>query len=343
MTEKINLTSMVKCGGCASKLNPSDLHDILQIMPEWENSILSNSHNNFSDASIFTLKKDSQMAFSIDIIAPIVNDPFDFGRIAAVHSFSDIYAVGSTPLIALNVLCTDDRIDMEVYQRILDGAAQACKDAGVVIGGGHTVRAPEIRFGMAVIGESECEGTMSIEGGNVGDILVLTKPLGIGILSQALKFELLSADLIQLITEQMCKLNKGAKNAMLKASANSATDVSGFGLAYDCHKLSFASKCSCVIDVNALPVLPKTTEFYYRGIYSESLNNNRDYIIKYLVGSIPNEEYEPLLYDPQTSGGLLISIPEKHLDCLLTELKAEGSTGYVIGKLSKGAPGNWSV
>lgn len=343
MEEYNRLTETVNCGGCAGKLNAIDLYKSLSILPHIDDSRIVSGFKKSEDASVMKLSDDIAIVFSTDFISPILDDPYDYGRAAAVHALSDIYALGATPIMALNIVCFQEDLGKDVLEGILLGGNEICERAGVIVGGGHTVSAPELRYGLAVIGQIHPKKVILNTGGKVGDILVITKPLGVGVLAQALKYNILSPQLLEVLTNHMCTLNDGGCRAMQKVGVNAATDVSGFGLAGHIHQLSKASDCAAVIYGDKLPLLPDVEEFVAHDIFSQALEKNREYVIQHLTEPLEESNRIPLLFDPQTSGGLLIAVSRQQLKELIVELEAEGCPGVIIGELTDGVPGTWRL
>jgi selenide,water dikinase len=292
----------------------------------------------WDDAGVFRLSPTRALVQTIDFITPVVNDPFDYGRIAGANALSDVYAMGGTPLTALSVVCYPERGDMKVLGEILRGGADTLARAGVALLGGHTVRDPEMKFGFAVTGEVHPKRIVTNAGAKRGDVLVLTKPLGVGILATALKRRLLpDADLVRL-TAQLAMLNRGAAAAMLTARASAATDVTGFGLLGHALNVARASKKTLRFWSGAVPVLPRVLEFAKAGVAPAGLHTNLAYALPYVTfdEGVP-EPLRMALADPQTSGGLLIAVSPKRVAALMRGLKRAKVDGAVIGEvLAKG-------
>ena len=292
----------------------------------------------WDDAGVFRLSPTRALVQTVDFITPVVNDPFDYGRIAGANALSDVYAMGGTPITALSVVCYPERGDMKVLGEILRGGADTLARAGVALLGGHTVRDPEMKFGFAVTGEVHPKRIVTNAGAKRGDVLVLTKPLGVGILATALKRRLLpDADLIRL-TAQLATLNRGAAQAMLAAKATAATDVTGFGLLGHALNVARASGKTLRIWSGAVPVLPRVLEFARSGVAPAGLHTNLAYASPHV--SFDDAIAEPLrmaLADPQTSGGLLIAVSPRRAAALMRGLKKAKVDGAVIGEvLGKG-------
>lgn len=331
--KEAKLTSTVSCGGCAAKVNPIDLYAVLSKLPNHKFKDLLVGYDTGDDACIYKQNENSALIFTTDFISPLVDDPFDFGRVAATNALSDIYAMGGTPLLALNIVCFDEKLGNSVLEQILLGSADVCNNANAILCGGHTVKSPEIRYGLAVIGQVHPDKIITNSNGKEGDILVLTKPLGTGILCQALKYGLLSEDLIKILTDQLCELNDKVALVMQKVGVRCATDVTGFGLAGHLHKLTKSSNCGAEISLDKLPFLPNTLELASDNIHSGILKLNQEFVSEYLTGNFSGNPKSKLMFDPQTSGGMLIAITKNKLSEFTNQMEQLNLPFFEIGKL----------
>jgi len=292
----------------------------------------------WDDAGVFRLSPTRALVQTVDFITPVVNDPFDFGRIAAANAMSDVYAMGGTPLTALSIVCYPEKGDMGVLGEILRGGAEALAHARVALVGGHTVRDPEIKFGFAVTGEVHPKKIVTNAGAKRGDLLVLTKPLGIGILATALKRRLLPDEDLARMTAQLVTVNRAAGEMMHTAGASAATDVTGFGLLGHALNVARASKKTLRIWSGVVPVLPRVLDFARDGVAPAGLRSNLAYASPFVQfdEGVP-ETLRMALADPQTSGGLLIAIAPKKAAALMKALKRAKVDAVVIGEtLAKG-------
>ena len=288
----------------------------------------------WDDAGVFRISPTRALVQTVDFITPVVNDPFDFGRIAAANALSDVYAMGGTPLTALSIVCYPEHGDMTVLGEILRGGAEALARAKVALMGGHTVRDPEIKFGFAVTGEVHPRRIVSNAGAKRGDVLVLTKPLGTGILATALKRRLLPDEDLAVLTAQLTTTNRAAAEAMNAAHASAATDVTGFGLLGHALNIARASKKTLRIWGAAVPLLPRVLDFAREGVAPAGLRSNLGYAEPH-VGfddGVP-ETLRMALADPQTSGGLLIAIAPKRAAGLMKALKRAKVNAAAIGEV----------
>ncbi len=294
----------------------------------------------FADAGIFRIDEKMALVQSVDFFTPVVDDPFVYGQIAASNALSDLYAVGATPLTALSLVAFPLRLGQDVLAEVLKGGAERVAAAGAVIAGGHSVEDEEPKYGLAVTGMVEVERMMTATACRPGDRLLLTKPLGCGILATALKGEVLGAgDIAEAITG-MVTLNRAASEACMAAGVRAATDVTGFGLLGHSIEMATASGVRFEIETGMLPVYPQVAEMAAIGLLPAGLHRNRSY---YLPQAKQGPGLQPLaldlLCDPQTSGGLLIAVAEEDLAPLLTELDARKVASVEIGRVVDGPTG----
>lgn len=292
----------------------------------------------FADAGIYRLSDELALVQSVDFFTPVVDDPFVYGQIAAANALSDIYAMGGRPITALNLigfpLC---HLGVEVLTAILQGGADKVAEAGAVVVGGHSVEDDEPKYGLAVTGLVDPRKMITTLGASPGDQLVLTKPLGTGLLTTALKGEVLSEkDLAPAITG-MAQLNRRASEIMLEIGISACTDVTGFGLLGHALELAGASGVCVVLDCSALPAYPQALDMAAIGLVPEGSYRNRAHYLPSVVDAdnIPTPVLD-LLSDPQTSGGLLISVPTDKTSLLRDQLLAAGCGAYLIGAIETG-------
>lgn len=304
-------------------------------MPRFEHPDLLLGCGVPDDAGVYRLRSDLALVQTVDFFTPVVDDPYLFGQVAAANSLSDIYAMGATPITALNLVsfpsCT---LEARVLSEILRGGCDKVAEAGAVVLGGHSVEDKEPKYGLAVTGVVHPDELVTNQGVRVGDLLVLTKPLGTGVLITALKGGLLRPDQETVLGKTMAALNAAAARAMLQVGVHACTDITGFGLLGHLQEIAFNSKVDVEIDVTTLPLLSGAKEFATQGIVPAGAYRNREFIAPYveITAAVTTAE-EDLLYDPQTSGGLLIAVPEVKRDELLAALRKEGITRpRVIGR-----------
>lgn len=284
------------------------------------------------DAAVFKISDDLALIQTVDIFPPIVDDPFDYGRIAAANALSDVYAMGGKPRLAMNVLCIPEDLDQEITLDILRGGQDRCREAGAVICGGHTIKDNEPKYGLCVSGFVSPSKVMKNSSAKEGDILILTKALGTGILSTAMKADLPSPETTKAVVESMATLNKKAAELMVKYPVNACTDVTGFGLVGHSFEMASSSGLTITLDSSALPLLPEALDMARMGIIPAGAYGNRNWID---CGATVEGDVElaltDVMFDPQTSGGLLISVPEKEGLKLFRELKDSIPVSAIVG------------
>jgi len=298
------------------------------------------------DAAVYRLTPERAIVATVDFFTPIVDDAYDFGRIAAANAFSDVYAMGGTPLLALNLVgWPRDKLPYELLGDVLRGGADIAQQAGAFVLGGHSVDDPEPKYGMVAIGEVHPDRIVTLARAQVGDVLVLTKPIGTGVLSTALKRDLATAaDLAPAVTS-MTTLNAGASRAMLAVGVNAATDVTGFGLLGHLHNMLSASGVAATLDSASIPLIRGATEAVQKGAIPGGTKRNREALSPHVTfTSVMDEVIRTLLFDAQTSGGLLIAVPEDRAATLRKALEKEGTiAAALIGRVVAGAPGTITV
>jgi selenide,water dikinase len=284
------------------------------------------------DAGVFKLTEDIALVQSVDFFTPIVDDPFDFGRIAVANALSDVYAMGGRPLTALNVVCfPKDNMDLSILRGVLRGGLNMMHEAGVILLGGHTVDDPELKYGLAVTGTIHPAKVVHSNTARPGDRLILTKPLGTGIISTAIKRGAASKEVIARIVESMTALNRTASELMLDVGVSACKDVTGFGLLGHAAEMVEGTAVGFIIDSSAVPLFPETKEYYDMGMVAGGLERNRDYRKDMVDMDSGVPQYlQDIFFDPQTSGGLLIAVPKTKAIRLLKKLHAAGVTEAVI-------------
>ncbi len=296
------------------------------------------------DAAVYQLTQDRAIVATVDFFTPVVDDAYDFGRIAAANAFSDVYAMGATPLLALNLVgWPRDKLPYELLGDVLRGGADIAKEAGAFVLGGHSVDDPEPKYGMVAIGEVHPNRIVTLAKARAGDALVLTKPIGTGVLTTALKRDLATATDIAPAVASMTTLNAGGARAMraIGGGVHAATDVTGFGLLGHLHNMLAASGVSAEVDAASVPLFPKALELAARGAIPGGTTRNRDALAPQVQfdAAVP-EPLRVLLFDAQTSGGLLIAVEADRANALIAALEREGTPAAVrIGRLARGVAG----
>ena len=333
--EGVKLTQYTHGLGCACKLRPQLLEQVLQDMPVPTDERILVGTETADDAAVFFINDDLALVQTVDFFTPIVDDPYQFGAISAANSLSDVYAMGGKPLFALSVVAfPETRLPISVLGDIMRGAADKAAEAGIAIIGGHTVDDTEPKFGLAVTGSLDPHKIRTNAAAKAGDVLVLTKPIGTGILSTALKQGAVSEEEAREAIETMAKLNRNAAEVMLVTGANACTDVTGFGLLGHLLGMMRGSETSAVIHADQVPWIDKAYDLAAAGIVPGGTKNNQAY-------TQPFTEYDKrvskviryLLNDAQTSGGLLVSLPEAQAETYIKEMQARQETAVMIGKV----------
>ncbi len=293
--------------------------------------------NTADDAAVYRLTDDLALVQTVDFFTPVVDDPYDFGRIAAANSLSDVYAMGAKPLIALNIVGFPVGIlPLEQLADILRGGADVAREAGMTIVGGHTIDDREPKYGMAVTGTVHPSAYLTNATGRPGDLLVLTKPLGTGVIATAVKRGTAPADVISEATASMAALNRDASEAALDARAHSMTDVTGFGLLGHLLEMCRGSGVTAEVWFEALPWLTGAVDLARQGVIPGGTRRNLEHVEPHVRWEGDFEEYERLLTaDAQTSGGLLIAVPEERVGALVDDLRSRGTTAAaIVGRLT---------
>jgi selenide,water dikinase len=314
-----------------AKLAPSDLAQVLGRLPKQINENVIVGFENSDDAGVFRLSDDLALVQTVDFFTPVADDPFTYGQIAAVNSLNDVYAMGGTPVSALSIVCYPQKGDMDVLCKILEGGQRAMNDEGVVVIGGHSIDDAEMKFGYAVTGTIDPRKVVTNAGAKAGDVLVLTKPIGTGAINTAVKRGVASDAAVAAAIENMTISAGAASKVMQRIGANGCTDVTGFGLLGHAFEMAKASCVTFEIDHPAVPLLPDVIELIGQGMLTRGDKNNRAYTGDTVVfDKNVTSEMQSALYDPQTAGGLLISMePEK-----AREFVMEIPAAHIIGSVS---------
>lgn len=343
--ESIKLTQYSHGAGCGCKISPSNLEIILKSTQTFlKDPKLLVGYESRDDAAVYDIGHDQAVISTTDFFMPIVDDPFDFGRIAATNSISDIYAMGGTPVMAIAVLGWPvNKIPLEVARKVVDGGRYVCNLAGIPLAGGHSIDSPEPIFGLAVTGIIDKNKIKRNDTAQAGDILFLTKPLGVGILSTAQKKGLLKSEDEKIMVDTMCTLNKvGAELAQIEG-VHAMTDVTGFGLFGHLLEMVKGSNLSAMIEINQIPLLPNIKKYLEAGAFPGGTTRNWDSYsneIEFNFNSPDqeiiklNEQWKLILSDPQTSGGLLIAVDPKDEQAVKNILKHNSLNEQPIGELT---------
>jgi selenide, water dikinase len=335
--QTIRLTQRVKAGGCASKLPAGSLQQLLSSLPPQNHPDLLVGFDTSDDAGVFRISSGQALVQTVDFFTPLVDDPFTFGQIAATNALSDVYAMGGRPLTALALVCFPQDADLAILEQIMRGGLSKMVEAGCTVLGGHSVRDAEMKFGYAVTGLIDPARIYTNAKAAVGDRLLLTKPIGTGVITTALKQGKSEPDWVDLAARSMTTLNRVASAvATACEGVHAITDITGFGLMGHAREMALGSGVTLEIDTARVPLLEGALEAVRRGAIPGGLLSNREFA-ECLVGDSENcnisDELRALLYDPQTSGGLLISVAPEFADDLHASLKNSAIPAAIIGSV----------
>ena len=352
--ERVRLTALSHGAGCACKLPLSALDQLMAtlgtgpgspggLVPATGDLLVGAAEGD--DAAVLRLDEDRALVLTTDFFTPIVDDPRDWGRVAATNALSDVYAMGGRPVIALNLTAwPGSTLPVSMLADVLRGGAEAAGAAGCLVVGGHTIDDPEPKYGLAVVGMADPRKLMTVDRARDGDVLVLTKPLGTGVVATAHKRGAAPPDVLAAAVDAMTTLNAAASKAARHAGVVAATDVTGFGLLGHLHRMLRASGVAAEVWADQVPLLPGAADLAAAGFISGGTSAN----VSYLANVTDIEpDTDPvtavLLHDAQTSGGLLIAIPPPAVDALCEDLRARGSGAAVVGTVHSGEPGRIAV
>jgi selenide,water dikinase len=344
MTSKIRLTQFSHGAGCGCKIAPNLLEQFLKtdFVPQPDPNLLVGNTTK-DDAAVYDLGDGSGIISTTDFFMPIVDDPFEFGRVAATNAISDVYAMGGTPLMAIAILGWPTKtLGPEVAQQVIDGGRHTCREAGIQLAGGHSIDSPEPIFGLAVTGRVALTNLKKNCSAKSGDQLFLTKPLGVGILTTAEKQSKLKPEHSRLAVESMMRLNTVGVQLGSLSGVNSMTDVTGFGFLGHLLEICQGSNLKATIDSKAVPLLDESVHHYIdEGCVSGGSQRNWDSISGHVSGTDPRQQ--ALLCDPQTSGGLLVSVAGESVEAVKSILSAAGCYYQTIGYLETAVGDQYSI
>ena len=341
MPETVRLTSLAHGGGCGCKLAPAVLQDIISRVPAaaaFPNLLVGTETSD--DAAVWRLNDTQALVATTDFFMPVVDDPFDFGRIAATNALSDVYAMGGTPILALAIVGMPvGKLDPETIGRILAGGASVCAVAGIPVAGGHSIDSVEPIYGLVALGLVHPDKVLTNRGGRAGDVLILTKPLGVGVLSAAFKQERLSAEGYEALIASTTQLNVLGRRLPEVAGVHAVTDVTGFGLIGHALEMANGAGLTALLAPDAAPLLPGVEALLQAGVRTGASGRNWASYGDRVTGAEEGWRRD-LLTDPQTSGGLLIAVAPEAADDVLALARADGFRhAAVVGRLEAGQPG----
>lgn len=289
------------------------------------------------DAAVYKLNDKEAIIQTLDFFTPVVDDPYIYGQIAATNALSDVYAMGGRPLTAMNIVCFPSCLPIEVLKEILKGGADKIQEAGALLVGGHSVEDDEPKYGLSVTGIVDPDKVLANSGARVGDYLILTKPIGLGVLNTAIKADLTNEEHYKAAIKTMVTLNKYACEAIINLKVSSCTDITGFGLLGHAYEMAKGSNVSFELDSSAIPIINGAKEFAEMGIIPAGMYGNRRHLEGHVkvINNIEDSLLD-LMYDPQTSGGLLIAIAEEDLDLAISALEKSNKNPFaVIGRVTE--------
>lgn len=339
--EDIKLTKLSKCAGCGAKVGAGVLSKILNDIPTIYDERLLVGFDKSDDAAVYQINNNLALVQTIDFFPPIADDPYIFGQIAAANALSDVYAMGGEPKLALNVMCIPENMPKETVHAILRGGYDKCAEAGTIICGGHSIFDDEPKYGLSVTGFVNPSKLWKNSGAIPGDILFLTKPLGVGVMSTAMKGDLLNSDQKNNLFSLMSTLNSTSRNILSKYRVHACTDVTGFSLMGHLLEMCNGSEVSASVEINHISFIPGALDFARIGILPEGMYRNRSFAENAVNTGNTELAVCDLLFDPQTSGGLLCAVDPDDADAAYKELAASVPCAQRIGTIQ--SRGDFSI
>ncbi len=331
----VKLTKLAKCAGCGAKVGAGVLAKLLDDMKVIKDPDLLVGFDRSDDASVYKVSDDLALVQTVDFFPPIHDDPYIFGQIAATNALSDVYAMGGEPKLALNIMAVPKDMPSETVHLILKGGYDKAYEAGTIISGGHSILDDEPKYGLAVTGFVHPDKVLTNSGAKPGDVLILTKPLGTGIITTAAKVDMVDDKVKEYAVELMTTLNKYARDIMVRFDVHACTDVTGFSLMGHGLEMAEGSDAELHLDVNNIHLIPEAVEMAQMGVLPEGMYRNRSFA----EGAVDPKDtplpVQDVLYDPQTSGGLLIAVSPGSADRLFNELKGKVPSAQRIGTVEK--------
>lgn len=321
-----------KGGGCTAKLGPGILSRVLERIPKKYDENLLIGFESSDDASVYKLTDDIAMVQTLDFFPPMVDDPYTFGKIAAANALSDIYAMGGEVKTALNIVCFPEQMDLNILGDIIQGGSEKVEEAGGVLSGGHSIMDQDVKYGLSVTGIINPNKIYQNNGCKIGDKLILTKPLGVGIVSTANRVGEASEEAMNQAIESMCTLNKYAAEIARKYDVHACTDVTGFSLLGHLNEM-VAGDCSAVINSAQVPYIKEARDYAEEFLLTAAAQRNRNYLQDKILFNIDDFAMEEILFDPQTSGGLLIAVNPDDVKDIMEELNTLKLPCGVIGEV----------
>jgi len=331
MENEVKLTKLANCAGCGAKVGAGVLAQLLGDLKVLRDPNLLVGFDKSDDASVYRVTDDLALVQTVDFFPPIHDDPYTFGQIAATNALSDVYAMGGEPKLALNIMAVPKSLPPEAVHELLRGGYEKAYEAGVIITGGHSILDDEPKYGLAVTGFVHPDRVLTNSGARPGDALLLTKPLGIGILTTAAKADMASARGMECAVRLMTTLNKAARDIMVKYRVHACTDVTGFSLLGHGVEMAQGSDVEIHLNVSEIDLIGESVELARAGVLPEGMYRNRSFAEPYVDPGDVELARQDVLYDPQTSGGLLIAVDSADADALCAELKPAVPSAQRIG------------
>lgn len=331
MENEIKLTKLANCAGCGTKVGAGVLAQLLEGIQVHSDPNLLVGFDRSDDASVYKISDKLALVQTVDFFPPIADDPYTFGAIAAANALSDVYAMGGEPKLALNIMAIPKKMPKEAVHELLRGGYDKVYEAGALITGGHSILDEEPKYGLAVTGFVHPEKLLSNSGAQPGDVLFLTKPIGIGILTTAAKVDMVSEETYAKALQQMMTLNKSARDVIVNYRVHACTDVTGFGLLGHACEMAQGSDVELQLRVDQIDLIPEALELATIGILPEGMYRNRDFAESFVDAGRVSLAKQDMLYDPQTSGGLLIAVHPEDADAMYADLKNAVLSAQRIG------------
>ncbi len=327
-----------KGGGCTAKLGPGALARILSLLPKQRDENLLIGFEGSDDAAVYRLTPDLALVQTLDFFPPMVEDPYLFGQIAAANALSDIYAMGGSVKTALNIVCFPEKMDLNLLGRILEGGSEKVREAGGILAGGHSITDESVKYGLSVTGLVHPDRLWANDRCQPGDLLLLTKPLGVGLVCTAQRLGAASPSAFRQAVRSMTALNKDAAQILHRYTVHSCTDVTGFGLLGHLREM-LAGRYGARLFADAIPCLPESRHYAEEFYLTAAAQRNRNHLGDQVAFQVEDFPLEELLFDPQTSGGLLVSLPPQEGEAALEEIAALGLPCALIGEIIRENPG----
>lgn len=334
--DEIKLTKLAECAGCGAKVGAGELSKLLEGLKVRQDPNLLVGYDRSDDASVYKLSDELALVQTVDFFPPIADDPYTFGAIAAANALSDVYAMGGEPKLALNVMAVPEDMPKEAVHAILRGGYEKAYEAGAIITGGHSIYDKEPKYGMAVTGFVHPDKLLTNSGAQSGDVLIYTKPVGIGVLTAGIKGGLVDEETRTFAEGLMMTLNKYARDIMVKYRVHACTDVTGFGMMGHLLEMAQGSEAEVHVDLSGIAFVPQALELARLGVLPAGVYRNRHFAERWVEAGETELAVQDLLYDPQTSGGLMMAVHPEDAPALLEELRQDNRVPapQLVGRVS---------